>query len=187
MKHSMRVIALLFSFIALAALGLVAAPAWAAEQSAEELAKAAQNPVANMISLPFQNNTNFNVGPENGVQNVLNIQPVIPISLAHKLESDHPHHIPGHLPAPLWTGAEHPIRPGRHFFFGVPFPRQARGILLGSGSHSPVAYPYERPAGIHPLGPRSHGRGPAHRRSLVVRRPGQQCLVSGRQRPRTVQ
>ena len=82
MKYSMRVSSLLFSFIALAALGWVAAPAWAAEQSAEDIAKAAQNPVADMISLPFQNNTNFNVGPENGVQNVLNIQPVIPIHLA---------------------------------------------------------------------------------------------------------
>ena len=60
---------------------LTAVPVWAAEQSAEELAKAAQNPIANMISLPFQNNTNFNVGPENGTQNILNIQPVIPFSL----------------------------------------------------------------------------------------------------------
>jgi len=82
MKHFMRVCFLLFSLMALAALGFVAAPARAAEQSAEELAKAAQNPVADLISLPFQNNTNFNVGPENGVQNVLNIQPVIPIRLA---------------------------------------------------------------------------------------------------------
>jgi len=31
--------------------------------SAEELAKIAQNPVANMISVPFQNNFNFDVGP----------------------------------------------------------------------------------------------------------------------------
>ncbi len=61
---------------------LIAAPAWAAEQSAEELAKAAQNPIANMISVPFQNNVNFNVGPENGTQNILNIQPVIPVSLS---------------------------------------------------------------------------------------------------------
>ena len=30
--------------------------------SAEELAKLAQNPVANLISVPFQNNTNFNYG-----------------------------------------------------------------------------------------------------------------------------
>jgi hypothetical protein len=33
-----------------------------AQQSTEELAKAAQNPVANMVSVPFQNNTNFDVG-----------------------------------------------------------------------------------------------------------------------------
>jgi hypothetical protein len=52
-----------------------------AEMSAEELAKLAQNPVGNLISLPFQNNTNFNYGPEKGTQNILNIQPVIPISV----------------------------------------------------------------------------------------------------------
>src|SRR5262245_11764777 len=52
-----------------------------AELSAEDLAKLAQNPVGNLISLPFQNNTNLNFGPEKGTQNILNIQPVIPISL----------------------------------------------------------------------------------------------------------
>ena len=50
-------------------------------QNAEALAKAAQNPVANLISVPFQNNFNFNVGPNNATQYILNIQPVIPISL----------------------------------------------------------------------------------------------------------
>ncbi len=52
-----------------------------AELSAEELAKLAQNPVGNLISVPFQNNTNFNVGPEDRTQNILNIQPVIPVSV----------------------------------------------------------------------------------------------------------
>lgn len=52
-----------------------------AEQSKEDLARAAQNPVANMISVPFQNNTNFNIGPDDATQNILNIQPVWPISL----------------------------------------------------------------------------------------------------------
>jgi len=59
---------------------LAATPAYA-ELSAEELAKLAQNPVGNLISVPFQNNTNLNFGPEKGTQNVLNIQPVIPISV----------------------------------------------------------------------------------------------------------
>jgi hypothetical protein len=45
------------------------------------LARAAQNPVANLISLPFQNNTNFEFGPREKTQNVLNIQPVLPFSL----------------------------------------------------------------------------------------------------------
>ena len=49
--------------------------------SAEELAKLAQNPVGNLISVPFQNNTNLNFGPEKGTQNILNIQPVIPIEI----------------------------------------------------------------------------------------------------------
>jgi hypothetical protein len=34
-----------------------------------------------MISVPFQNNTNFNTGPFNRTQDILNIQPVIPMSL----------------------------------------------------------------------------------------------------------
>ena len=48
------------------------------EAQAEALQKATQNPVANLISVPLQNNTNFNYGPYNRDQDVLNIQPVIP-------------------------------------------------------------------------------------------------------------
>lgn len=51
------------------------------EQATAALAKQAQNPVANMVSLPFQNNANFNVGSLNRNQNTMNIQPVIPIGL----------------------------------------------------------------------------------------------------------
>lgn len=70
----------------LAAASCCAAVFWAAapahaELSAEELAKIAQNPVGNLISVPFQNNSNLNYGPEQRTQNVLNIQPVIPIEV----------------------------------------------------------------------------------------------------------
>jgi hypothetical protein len=51
------------------------------QQSSEDLAKAAQNPVSSMISVPFQENANLNVGPYDHTQNVVNIQPVIPFSL----------------------------------------------------------------------------------------------------------
>jgi hypothetical protein len=50
----------------------------AAATNADELRKAAQNPVASLISVPVQNNSNFNVGPDDRTQNILNIQPVIP-------------------------------------------------------------------------------------------------------------
>jgi hypothetical protein len=51
------------------------------DRSTSDLAKASQNPVAAMISLPFQNNTFFDVGPDDDTANVLNIQPVIPIGI----------------------------------------------------------------------------------------------------------
>ena len=50
-------------------------------QDSGDLAQQAQNPIANLISVPFQNNTNFNVGPFDKEQNILNIQPVIPFKL----------------------------------------------------------------------------------------------------------
>jgi hypothetical protein len=46
-----------------------------------DLAQAAQNPIADLISLPFQNNTNIDFGQLDYVQNVLNIQPVVPFNL----------------------------------------------------------------------------------------------------------
>ena len=69
-------------FIALPALASLCLTSNAqAALSTEELAKLAQNPVGNLVSIPFQNNTNTNVGPEKKNQNILNIQPVIPVSI----------------------------------------------------------------------------------------------------------
>ena len=48
----------------------------------EALAKAAQNPVASLISLPFQNNTDFGIGPDDKTRNTLNIQPVWPFEVS---------------------------------------------------------------------------------------------------------
>ncbi|MGB6938822.1 MAG: hypothetical protein WBE14_19505, partial [Xanthobacteraceae bacterium] len=49
----------------------------------EDPAKKSQNPIADLVSVPFESNTNFNAGPFNRAQEVLNIQPVVPLHLTN--------------------------------------------------------------------------------------------------------
>jgi len=56
-------------------------PAASSADDATELAKKLQNPIGDLYSFPFQNNTNFNTGPHKGTQDILNVQPVIPIHI----------------------------------------------------------------------------------------------------------
>lgn len=51
-----------------------------AQESAEDLSQQAANPVADLMSFPFQNNLNINYGEYNRNTNILNIQPVIPFA-----------------------------------------------------------------------------------------------------------
>ena len=56
---------------------------WAVEKDKNDtasLAKASQNPISSLISVPFENNTTFNNGTENLLVDILNIKPVIPMS-----------------------------------------------------------------------------------------------------------
>ena len=70
-----------------AATTLIVASALSAQDTKDEaaleseLAKKSQNPIANLISLPFQNNTTFGVGPGDAVVNDFNIQPVYPVTV----------------------------------------------------------------------------------------------------------
>jgi hypothetical protein len=43
--------------------------------------EAAGGTIGDLYRFPFQNNTNFGFGPHGGTQDILNIQPVIPIHL----------------------------------------------------------------------------------------------------------
>ena len=79
-----RVLNFAVLFLALAALSTPATGQQPSNQGAseEELVKQTQNPIANLISVPFQNNFNFEAGPKHNHQiYFVNIQPVIPINL----------------------------------------------------------------------------------------------------------
>src|SRR5262245_45290214 len=51
---------------------------------AGDLAKKLSNPVASLISVPFQSNLDFHMGTGSGWRYTLNFQPVIPIKLNSK-------------------------------------------------------------------------------------------------------
>jgi hypothetical protein len=76
--------AVLAGFIAALMLaGMLHAGEAGAAEDDTELAKKTQNPVADLISVPFQNNFNFNTGSKHATVYILNVQPVIPIHLTH--------------------------------------------------------------------------------------------------------
>ncbi len=75
MKGAMS--SLLLGFLALSIAACLTSPA-TADQS---LSEKSQNPIGDLISVPFQNNTNFGVGTLDKTQNVMLFQPVAPISL----------------------------------------------------------------------------------------------------------
>ena len=70
--------------LALVGFSLFSTMARAQESSETDPAKEAQNPLANMISLPLQWNTDFGIGEHDRTGATLNIQPIIPASLGEK-------------------------------------------------------------------------------------------------------
>jgi hypothetical protein len=75
-----QVVAILLAVLVLPAILQICA-AGAADDSNTELAKKTQNPVADLISVPLQNNFNLSAGPNDATIYVLNVQPVIPLKL----------------------------------------------------------------------------------------------------------
>jgi len=99
----------------------------------DDLARATQNPVANLISVPFQNNTNYNFGPLEKTQNVMNIQPVLPFKLNNDWNLitrtilpviSQPEFFPG-------QGRENGI--GDTLFTAFLSPRNSGGLIWGAG------------------------------------------------------
>lgn len=56
-----------------------------ANDDADALAQKLQNPVANLISVPIQNNWDFGIGSTDAMRYTVNVQPVIPFKLSDEL------------------------------------------------------------------------------------------------------
>jgi hypothetical protein len=67
--------------VSTAVLALVGVSA-AQPASESDLAKETQNPVSDLISVPFESNFNFGVGPNDDLQYILYVQPVVPFRLS---------------------------------------------------------------------------------------------------------
>lgn len=100
-----------------------------------EFAKKLANPVAAMISVPFQYNYDSGYGPEKGYRSVLNIQPVIPISVNQDwnlisrtiLPLIDQHHVAGH------SGSQSGLGDITQSFFLSPKEPTASGLIWGAG------------------------------------------------------
>ena len=101
--------------------------------SQEDLAKASQNPISDLISLPFQNNTNFNFGPADETQNILNIQPVWPLSLGENWNLVTRTIVPVTSQPPLTAEPDRTTGLGDTTFSAFMSPKNAGKIIWGAG------------------------------------------------------
>lgn len=104
-----------------------------ADTDVSDQAKQSQNPIADLISVPLQNNANLNAGPERGTLDVLNVQPVIPIALGPDWNVITRTILPVVSEPPLSPGGSRTNGIGDVLFSAFFSPRTSRGWIWGVG------------------------------------------------------
>ena len=135
---------------------LCVGPSQAAAQSADELAKQTQNPIASLISVPFQGNWDFGLGDRDAIGTLLNVQPVVPFGDQHEHERGPARHHAADVSATIRVRRRAHQRHGR---------RPGDGVLLarrrpGASSGAPVRSFLLPAATDNALGTEKFGIGP---------------------------
>ncbi|MHC4153454.1 MAG: hypothetical protein ACYST6_00790, partial [Planctomycetota bacterium] len=126
-----RLVCVLLVLVAVMMTGSVLAQE--ADDADSELAKKTQNPVADLISVPFQNNINFEVGDGGYTQNILNIQPVYPMQLDDQWNLITRTIVPVVHQPPLIPGTDRECGLGDIQFTAFLSPRDSGGLIWGAG------------------------------------------------------
>ena len=104
-----------------------------AQESDSELAKKTQNPVADLISIPIQNNMGFGIGPNNRTRNDLNIQPVVPFELNSEWNLITRTILPIIKQPTLSTTSDDTWGIGNTSFSAFLSPNKSEGVIWGAG------------------------------------------------------
>lgn len=138
--------------------------AWAeGGHDTEALAKASQNPVSSLISVPFENNVNFGIGPNDDISNVLNVKPVYPVNINENWNWIHRAIIPGVYQENSLPGGDDIYGVGDITYQGFLTPAKTDKLIWGVG---PVL---SMPTGANDLTSNKWSGGPG---AVVLTMPG---------------